>query len=239
MPVEIHQHGDRDRCCDDGTEQLTEARSHQVSDPLGVVHDAGDELAALCGVKIRDREPLDTLLDPLAHLGDGPLGGDAEHLGEGEAGNALDEGRNAYCHGDPFDQGVIPFREDFVADVFGRGREHHPGEAGDQHQDRAQGEAPAGVPDDLAGLGPCAGVVDLLLAFLWCHGKSRMDSAGGDVKSGGECSPWFLRTSCTRAGVVARATFARNDTKPMGMGFCLAPLFFLNPPVEKMVSRIR
>ena len=62
--------------------------------PFGIRHDAGDEHAGLRRIKVADRQTRDMLLHALAHVGDGALRGDTQHLGEGERANGLNQSRS-------------------------------------------------------------------------------------------------------------------------------------------------
>ena len=79
-------------------------------------------------VEIADRQPRDVRLDAAAHVGDGALRGDAEHLRERERGDRLDERRRAGGQRQRH-RAARPMLPDDVVDQVLRGRGQH--EAGD------------------------------------------------------------------------------------------------------------
>ena len=77
----------------DAADELDQAGADQVANAFDVGHDARDERAGLVRVVVGDGQAADVLLDLLAQLGDEALAGLGEKLGEGEGGDALNDGR--------------------------------------------------------------------------------------------------------------------------------------------------
>ena len=79
-PVQVDQDAKREHGRQDRPGELDETRAHQNPDAFGVVHDPRDEHAGLRRIEIANRKAKDVRGDLRPHVGDGPLGGDAEHL---------------------------------------------------------------------------------------------------------------------------------------------------------------
>ena len=79
-PVQIEQVRERRDRSDDAAGELDQAGADEVPDPLGVVHDAREELARLRRVEVADRQPGHVLLDLPPHVGDGALRRHAQYL---------------------------------------------------------------------------------------------------------------------------------------------------------------
>ena len=64
-------------------------------------------------------------LHTLSHLGDPSLGRHTQNLGQSKSGNSLYKRGNAYNESYPFQQAVILLCKYLVAEIFGRGGQHH------------------------------------------------------------------------------------------------------------------
>ena len=122
--------------------QLHEAGADEVPDAFRVAHDPRDEDAALGRVEVADRQAHHVRLDFFAHLGDGALRRDAEHLRVGERRRGIDHAwpRRPPC-ASVGSRSHWPLPITSSIEVVGRRRQDEAGEPVDQHQ--AESEAPA------------------------------------------------------------------------------------------------
>ena len=170
-PVQIEKDADRHDGGQDRTGQLYETRPNEIADALGVRHDARNQDAALRRVEVTDRQPHDVRFDVLAHVGDGPLRGDAQDLGVTERRDRVHEGRHAHSQG-KFRQQVPMVLEDHVVhQELRRVRQDEAGQPADDHHPEAQREPAAMFPDERARLDPRLGAQAFFLRRLWSGGQ--------------------------------------------------------------------
>ncbi len=164
LPVQIEKDGQRDDRRHQPSDQLHETRAHQVPDAIRVVHHARDQHAGLRRIEIARGKPRDVPLHAHAHVRNGLLGGDAEHLRERKRRCRIDE-RGGARRGCERDQQVGAAPADHVVDEeLGGGGKDQAGEPVDEHQREPERQASAMRPDELPGLGPGVGEVDFALA---------------------------------------------------------------------------
>ena len=150
LGAEIKENADRDRRGEQSPHQLNQPRSHEISNPLGVIHDARDDDSGLRAVEIRDGQPLDVFVDFLSEIGNRFLCGETENLRECVIGDGADGCGDA---GDEHDlsKEIEPVMDDHAVDqVFGRAGENDAGEPVDHHQRQAESEPSACGPHDVA-----------------------------------------------------------------------------------------
>ena len=70
-------------------DKLHQTGADQIAHAFDIGHDAGDERACAVLIVIADRKQAHMALDLAAHLGDQPLAGLGEQLGQRERGNRL------------------------------------------------------------------------------------------------------------------------------------------------------
>jgi hypothetical protein len=162
-PVQVEQNAERDDRGDDAADELHEAGADEVPDAFGVAHDARNQDAGLRRVEISDRQARDVRLDAAAHVGDGALGGHAEHLRNREGGDRLDDRRGAGDQRERQQQIRLVPADDVVYQVLRRRRQHHADEPVDEHQREAEREPASAGQDELARLAPGGGRGDFLL----------------------------------------------------------------------------
>ncbi len=98
LPVQPEQHPERDRGREQTADELHQTGTDQIPDPFCIVHDAGDQHAALRGIEVGDREAEHVRFDRLAHVGDRALRRNADDLRQRESRPRLNQRRDA--HGD-------------------------------------------------------------------------------------------------------------------------------------------
>ena len=106
------------------------------------------------------------LLDAAPHVGDGALGGDAQHLREGEGRHRLHQRRRTGRHRQRHQPFHASLADHVVDQVLGGGGKHESGRAVDEHQPEAQGEPAAAGGDQRAGFLPRRRGQLLLLRFV-------------------------------------------------------------------------
>ncbi len=148
LPVQIDQYAEGEDRRENRPGELHQPGADQIPDAFGVGHDARDEHAGLGRVEVADRQPHHVGFDLLAHLGDGALRRDAEHLRERERRHQFDERRSAGGHREAREQ--LPFapEHDVVHQELRGRREDQTGEPVDHHQGEADGQALPVLPDE-------------------------------------------------------------------------------------------
>ena len=116
-------------------------------------------------------------LDVLAHLGDRALRRDAEHLRVRERGRRIDDRRRAGGHGELRQQLPMALLDHVVHQVLRRRRQHEAGEAVDEHQAEAEGEALAVHPNQPARFFPCARREGFFRRLGRIAGRGRLEGA--------------------------------------------------------------
>ena len=149
LGIEVKEETEGEDGGDHPSHHLDEAGAHEVADPLGVVHHAGEERARLGLLEIAHRETADVLLHLPAHLGDRALGRLAEHLGQRKRGDRLDDRRHSRHQHELPEELAVPLADHVVEQVFGGVREDQPREAVDRHQKEPQREAPLASPHEV------------------------------------------------------------------------------------------
>ena len=155
-PVQIEEPPQRDGRGQQSPRQLHQPGPDEVPDPFGVGHHARDQNPGLRGVEVADRQARDVGHDPLAHLGDRPLRGDAEHLRKAETGGRLHD-RGHQPDAGQQEQLVDPtIGNDVVHDVADHRGHHEPGQTADEDQDQPECEPIPIAPQQRARLRPGA-----------------------------------------------------------------------------------
>ena len=114
---------------------MHEASAHQVPDAFSIGHDPRDQDPGLSRIEIPNRKTRDVGHHLLAHLRDGSLCGDTEHLGQTESRPRLHEGGSKPDTGEQV-QLVGPLVGDHVIDHIARHPgQHQPRKAAGQHHD--------------------------------------------------------------------------------------------------------
>ena len=116
---------------------MNESGADQITYALGVVHDPGDEFAGLRRIEIAYGQTRDLRLYLLAHLRDGALRRDPQHLRQTEGRDGLHDGRRARRQRDLPEHIGAPLDNHLVNQVLGRGGQHKPHRLVDEHQHRA------------------------------------------------------------------------------------------------------
>ena len=153
LHVEVDEIAEGEERGEDAAEEVDDAGADEVADAFDVGHDAGDEGAGAVLVVERDGEAADVGLHLGAQLGDETLAGLREHLGEGEGGDALDDGRRDDHADDDRQQAHLVLRHDVVDEIAGRGGKDETAGAVEQHEYEAAGEQPAARLDQLPDVG--------------------------------------------------------------------------------------
>ena len=89
--------------------------------------------------------------DVFAHLGNRPLCSHAEHLGQRERGDRLDQRRQPHGERQLGQEVPILSADDVVHQVFGAGGQDESGQAVDDHQTQAKSQSLAMSPDERPG----------------------------------------------------------------------------------------
>ena len=187
-PVESEEPGEGDRGSDQATRQLDQSRSDEISDAVGIGHDARNQHARLGGVEVRHRQASHVLLHGLPHVRDRSLGRDAEDLGEGKGRTRLHERRHQRDGSEnreklgPGPSGDRAQEARLIADHIvdqhlGQVGHNQPGGPVDQHHGHAQHQTLAVGIDQLLGLAPSVADVDALLLVVFGQSASSVSAA--------------------------------------------------------------
>jgi hypothetical protein len=131
--------------------------------PFGIVHDARDENAGLRLVEVPHRQPHHVFFDTPAHISDGLLRGHPEELRQAERRNGAHNSGPEHDPGETRQQLGSTLEVDIVDQDLGDRREDQTGQAADEHQHNASGQAPPPHVDQLARFRPRGGPVRFLL----------------------------------------------------------------------------
>ena len=124
----------------DSAEEFHQAGADQVAHALHVVHDAGDQCAGFVGVVVDHGQTADMFLHFAPQLGDQALAFLGEELGEGERGDALNDGGGEYGADDPFEQGDLVLIDHIVDQKFRGARQDQAAQSADDHQQETERE---------------------------------------------------------------------------------------------------
>ena len=150
LPADVDQHRQGGSGGEEAAQELDEAGADQIAESIGIRHDPGHQHADLRRIELPDRQSQYVRFDPSAHVGDGTLGGDAEHLRECEAGARLNQRGQRHDASKREEQVVLTGDDHMVDQVFRRRRQDQPGAPTDQHEEHAGAEPGAMLPQQVA-----------------------------------------------------------------------------------------
>ena len=150
--ADVHEHRKRDDRGQQSAYEVDQSGADEVAHALDVAHDARDQHAGLVGVVVGDGEPAHVLLHPAAQLGDQLLRGFGERLGQGERGQALNQGRREHDSDQRIEQMEMLLADDVVDQILGGSRQHQAGDAVDHHQPQAEAKQGTARADELPDL---------------------------------------------------------------------------------------
>ena len=139
---------EREQRCEDAADEIHQAGADQVAHTLHVVHDAGNQGAGLIGIVVGHRQPADMLLHLAPQFGDQALAFFGKQLGEGERGDALNDGGGENSAHDPFEQVYLVLIDHIVDQEFRGARQDQAAQPADDHQQEAEREFAAARPDE-------------------------------------------------------------------------------------------
>ena len=143
LGADAHQDEEGEHRGQQAPDKIDQAGADQVAHAFHVGHDARHQHAGAGGVVEADRETADVLLHLHAQVGDQPLGGLREQLGQGKRGDGLDGGRQQNRADDPGQFVGLLFDQDVVDQELGGRGQNQPGDAVDDHQHKPKRQQPS------------------------------------------------------------------------------------------------
>src|ERR1019366_2986857 len=141
--ADAEQDDEREQRRQDAAHEIHQAGADQVAHALHVAHDAGDQGAGFVGIVVDHGQTADVLLHLAAQLGDEPLALFGKQLGEGERGDALNDGGGENSAHDPFEVVDLMLIDDVVHQKLGSARQDQAAQPADEHQQKADRELPS------------------------------------------------------------------------------------------------
>ncbi len=153
LDAELDEVGEGEERGEQAAEEVDDAGADEVADAFDIGHDAGDEGAGAVLVVEGYGQAADVGLDLHAEFGDEALALFREELGEGEGGDALNDGGDGDRADDPGQNVELMLPHDVVDEVAGGSRQDKTAGAVDDHQQEAAAEEQAAGFDQLPDLG--------------------------------------------------------------------------------------
>ena len=138
----------RESSGEDAADEIHQAGADQVAHALDVVHDARNQGAGLIGVVVGHRQPADVLLHLAAQFGDQALAFFGKQLGEGERGDALNDGSGENSTHDPFEEVDLMLIDHIIDQEFRGARQDQATQTADDHQQETEREFAAARTDE-------------------------------------------------------------------------------------------
>ena len=141
--ADAQEHHQRDDRRQQAAQKFHQTRADQVADAFDVVHDSRNQRARLVLVVIGDGQPAYVLLHFAPQLGDHALCGLGKRLRQCIRRHALNHRGQQHRANQRQQQIYLPPGNDVVDQIFGRIRQHQPGNTVHHHQRHAHGQQPA------------------------------------------------------------------------------------------------